>query len=117
MWRSPEHMIMDLVDKPEFMHKIISRLTDANLYMLDQLEEKGLLGDRQATIHCSGAFTDELPAPGFNPKKPRAKTFGHLEWHRSFRLFLLLCTRNLKLIMPKGGLKDLDSDIMDAVSH
>lgn len=79
MWRSPEHMIMDLVDKSEFMHKIISRLTDAYLYMLDQLEEKGLLGNRQATIHCSGAFTDEIPAPGYDPKKPRAKdlwTFG-----------------------------------------
>ncbi|MGQ9609608.1 MAG: hypothetical protein ACUVWN_09910 [bacterium] len=79
MWRSPDHMIMDLVDKPEFMHKIISRLTDASLFMLDQLEEKGLLGDRQTTIHCSGAFTDELPAPGFDPQKPRAKdlwTFG-----------------------------------------
>ncbi|MGB9596602.1 MAG: hypothetical protein ACPL7B_10015, partial [Candidatus Poribacteria bacterium] len=30
-------------------------------------------------VHCTGAFTDELPAPGFDPNKPRAKdnwTFG-----------------------------------------
>jgi hypothetical protein len=39
--------------------------------MLDQLEEKGLLGFGQSTIHCTGAFTDELPALGFDPQKPR----------------------------------------------
>jgi len=78
-WRSPDNMILDMIDRPDFMHKIISRLTDAHLCMLDQLEEKGLLGYGQETIHCTGAFTDELPAPGFDPKRPRAKdlwTFG-----------------------------------------
>lgn len=78
-WRSPDKMILDMVDRPEFMHKIISRLTDAYLYMLDQLEEMGLLGYGQETVHCTGAFTDELPAPEFDPNKPRAKdnwTFG-----------------------------------------
>lgn len=73
MWRSPNNMIMDMVDRPDFMHRIIGRLTDAHLSMLDQLEENGLLGYDQSTIHCSGAFTDELPAPGFDPQRPRAK--------------------------------------------
>ncbi len=72
-WRGPENMILDLVDRPSFMHKIIGRFTDAHLSMLDQLEEKGLLGFGQSTIHCTGAFTDELPAPGFDPQHPRAR--------------------------------------------
>jgi len=72
-WRGPENMILDLVDRPSFMHKIIGRFTDAHLSMLDQLEEKGLLGFRQSTIHCTGAFTDELPAPGFDHQHPRVK--------------------------------------------
>lgn len=72
-WRGPENMILDLVDRPSFMHKIIGRFTDAHLSMLDQLEEKGLLGFGQSTIHCTGAFTDELPAPGFDPQHPRVK--------------------------------------------
>lgn len=79
MWRSPQNMIIDLVDRPEFMHKIISRVTDAYLCMLDQLEQQGLLGYAQSIVHCTGAFTDELPAPGFDPQRPRAKdnwTFG-----------------------------------------
>lgn len=72
-WRGAENVLFDLADRPEFMHKIISRLTDAQLSMLDQFEEKGLLDCGQGTIHCSGAWTDELPASGFDPQYARAK--------------------------------------------
>jgi len=78
-WRGAQNVLFDLGDRPEFMHRIMSRLTDAYLAMLDQLEEQGLLGYGQATVHCSGAYTDELPAPGFDPRHPRARdlwTFG-----------------------------------------
>lgn len=72
-WRGAENVLFDLADRPEFTHKIISRLTDAYLSKLDQLEQKGLLGHSQATIHCTGTYTDELPASGFDPGHPRAK--------------------------------------------
>lgn len=72
-WKGVENALYDIIDRPEFIHKLMSRLTDAYLSMLDQLEEQGLLGYGQTTIHCTGAYTDELPAPGFNPEKPRAK--------------------------------------------
>jgi hypothetical protein len=71
-WRGAENLLLDLAERPEFMHQIVSRLTDAQLSMLDQLEEKRLLGSGQGAIHCSGAYTDELPAPGFNPRHVRA---------------------------------------------
>jgi hypothetical protein len=41
--------------------------------MLDQLEQQGLLCGPQSLIHCTGAYTDELPAPGYDPQKPRTK--------------------------------------------
>jgi hypothetical protein len=72
-WRGAENVLLDLADRPAFMHRLISRVTDAYLAMLDQLEEKGLLGSRQGTIHCTGAYTDELPAPGFDPRHSRAR--------------------------------------------
>jgi len=72
-WKGVENASYDIIDRPEFIHKLMSRLTEAYLSMLDQLEEQGLLGYGQTTIHCTGAYTDELPAPGFNPEKPRAK--------------------------------------------
>jgi hypothetical protein len=72
-WRSPEKMLLDLADRPEFMHQIMSRLTVAYLSLLDQLEAQGLLGGDQPTIHCTGAFSTELPAPEYDPLSPRAK--------------------------------------------
>jgi len=72
-WMGVEEAIYALVDKPDFMHRLLTRLTDGYLGMLDQLEEQGLLCGRQSLIHCAGAYTDELPAPNYNPQKPRAK--------------------------------------------
>jgi hypothetical protein len=72
-WRGSENVLYDLVDRPAHMHEIARRYTDACLGMLDQLEEKGLLGYGAPLVHCTGAWTDELPAPGFDPARPRAK--------------------------------------------
>lgn len=72
-WRGAQTVLFDLAARPEHMHAIASRYTDARLAMLDRLEERGLLGREQALIHCTGAWTDELPAPGYDPARPRAK--------------------------------------------
>jgi hypothetical protein len=72
-WRGPESLLWDLVDRPEFIHQIMARIIAAQTSLLDQLEKNGWLGHSQGTIHCTGAYTDELPAPGFNPEHPRAK--------------------------------------------
>jgi hypothetical protein len=72
-WMSVEGALYALVDNPEFMHRLMARLTAGNLHMLDQLETQGLLSEPQSLIHCTGAYTDELPAPGYNPAKPRTK--------------------------------------------
>ncbi|MCC7352107.1 MAG: hypothetical protein IT330_00015 [Anaerolineae bacterium] len=72
-WRGAQAVLLDLADRPAFMHRIMSRLTDAYLARLDDLEEKGLLGYGHGRVHCTGAYTDELPAPGYDPRRPRAK--------------------------------------------
>ncbi len=72
-WHGVHQSIIDLIDRPEFIHKLLSRVTKGYISMLEQLEEKGLLGYGQKNIHCSGAHTDELPAAGFDPEQPRAK--------------------------------------------
>lgn len=78
-WKGAEPLLYDMADRPEFVHRIVQRVTDGQLRMLDQLEEQGLLGSRMGWIHCTGAYTDELPGPGFDPARPRARdlwTFG-----------------------------------------
>jgi len=72
-WMGVENALYALIDRPEFMHKLVGRMTDGYLSMLDQLESQGLLCGQQSLIHCTGAYTDDLPAPGYNPEKPRTK--------------------------------------------
>lgn len=78
-WRGVETVLVDLVERPEFLHRLVSRLVDAYLVMLDSLQNNGLLGAGQQEIHCTGAWTDELPKPGHDPTRPRTHdlwTFG-----------------------------------------
>jgi hypothetical protein len=72
-WMGVENALYALMDKPDFMHRLLTRLTNGYLSMLDQLEEQGLLCEDQSLIHCTGAYTDELPAPGYDPQRPRTK--------------------------------------------
>jgi hypothetical protein len=72
-WMSVEGVCEALAERPEFMRELAGRMVKGYMSMLDQYEEQGLLPSRQSTIHCTGAWTDELPAPGFDPGKPRAK--------------------------------------------
>ncbi len=78
-WMGVENALYTLVDQPELMHGVVGRITAGYLAMLDQLEERGLLCGPQSLIHCTGAYTDELPAAGYDPAKPRTRdlwTFG-----------------------------------------
>ncbi len=72
-WMGVENALFALADQPELMHGLVGRMTEGYLAMLDQLEEQGLLCGQQSLIHCTGAYTDELPAPGYDPRKPRTR--------------------------------------------
>lgn len=71
--RGVEHPLYDMTDRPEFIHKMMRKFTDGLLGQLDCLQERGLLAAEQNYIHCTGAFTDELPAPGFDPEHVRPR--------------------------------------------
>jgi hypothetical protein len=72
-WMSVEDALYAIIDRPEYMLELGRRMVNGYLSMLDQLEEQGLLCHHQSLIHCTGAYTDELPAPGFDPARPRTK--------------------------------------------
>lgn len=78
-WRGPEAVYVDLAERPDHLHAIMKRTMDAAMEMLDGLEAGGFLDHPAPWVHCTGAFTDELPKEGFSPARPRAKdtwTFG-----------------------------------------
>ncbi|HOJ40141.1 MAG TPA: hypothetical protein PK644_06730, partial [bacterium] len=72
-WMGVEAALITMADRPDYMHRLLSRMTEGYLSLLDQLEDRGLLCQPQSLIHCTGAWTDEIPAPGYNPEKPRTK--------------------------------------------
>ena len=72
-WMGVQNVLFAMIDRPDFMREMGRRMVQGYLSMLDQLEEQGLLCSHQSLIHCTGAYTDELPAPGFDPQAPRTK--------------------------------------------
>ena len=72
-WMGVENALFAIIDRPDFIHRLLSRMTEGYLSILDQLEEQGLLCGEQSSIHCTGAYTDELPASNYDPQRPRTK--------------------------------------------
>jgi hypothetical protein len=70
MWMGIENVLIGFFDTPDMMHAIAEKMVKGYLSMLDQLEDQGLLCHHQSEIHCTGAWTDELPGKDFNPMEP-----------------------------------------------
>lgn len=66
-----QEVLLDLVMRPEYVHKVIGRLTDAYLCRLDQLESLRLLAsNNDNSYNTTGGYgyTDELPPADTDPK-------------------------------------------------
>jgi len=72
-WRGVEEPLYDMMERPEFIHKTMEILTNAMMVQLDHLEAENLLAPNQQYIHCTGAYTEQLPKEGFDPDHVRAK--------------------------------------------
>ena len=72
--RGLENIMLDMLDDPELIHKLMSILRDGTMEKLDYLENNGLLSLNTDTYVGSGGFgyTNELPAGGF--KKEHVRT-------------------------------------------
>jgi hypothetical protein len=74
--RGFEQALYDMYDNPGGLHRLMAFLRDENLARLDFLEENGLLSlNNGGDFVGTGGYgwADELPAPGFDGKKVRAR--------------------------------------------
>jgi len=56
-WMNADNVLMGLVDRPEFMHRLIARLCQAYLKGLDQFESQNLLASNHANVRIgSGGY-------------------------------------------------------------
>ncbi len=70
---SPERLLYDLIDRPEYVRELIGKFVEIEMGILDQFEEHGLLEPAPPEIHCTGGFCDELPSPNYDGMKATAK--------------------------------------------
>ena len=64
--RGVQNVCADLIDRPEFMHRTIDRMCRVYRSIFDQYAALDLLDVYPKYVHCTGAFTDELPKAGFD---------------------------------------------------
>jgi len=61
-YRGVENLLVDLSERPDFMHKLARRFMEIGQAQFKQLEEQGLLDPRPVLLHCTAACSRELPA-------------------------------------------------------
>ncbi|MGD8239335.1 MAG: hypothetical protein PVH68_12325 [Armatimonadota bacterium] len=80
-WRGIENVMVDMVDRPEWVHAVMERMTDGWLSRLDQLESQGLLSLNNGNQRVGSAafgYTDELPQEDFDGERVRTiDMWGH----------------------------------------
>ena len=60
--RGVEPILIDIYDRPEYLHKIISLFTRSKALEMDQMEKYGLYDPEAAQLHCTpGMFTHKEP--------------------------------------------------------
>lgn len=59
--RGVEPILIDMFDRPEFLHKIIGAYTEHQMSVMTQMEELGLLENELQELHCTPAYTNDLP--------------------------------------------------------
>ncbi len=68
-FRGVETLLIDLYDRPEFMHKIMQKLTDVKISELEQYETLGLFDNDPYVLHCTAARTSDLPEKNYSGGK------------------------------------------------
>jgi hypothetical protein len=71
--RPAEHILWDLADDPELIEATVKKFVQLTLSTVDQCEKLGLLDPALQYVHCTGAYTDDLPGDSFTGEKASAK--------------------------------------------
>ena len=72
-WRGAENVLYSLIDEPELLHKLMKKLVDIEMDLIDQMEAQNLLyAGPGAVCHCMETYLDEPYQPDFDPEHIRA---------------------------------------------
>lgn len=62
-FRGVTPLLMDLIERPEFTHDMVSKLTGIFWNRMEQYEQLGLFEAEPSNLHCTCAASDDLPMP------------------------------------------------------
>ena len=72
-WMGVENCYIELMDRPEMMHAIMERLTEATLDQIEQINRLGLYDVNTNMCHCSYTFSDTLPGVDCDRDNPTTR--------------------------------------------
>lgn len=75
-YRGVTNLLIDLAERPEFSHQIVSLLTEFEISRLEQMEELGLFDIDPLEIHCTCALNSDLPGDYDGGKVKRSQIWG-----------------------------------------
>lgn len=75
-YRGVTPLLMDLVERPEFSHKIVSKLTEIEISRSEQMEKLGLYELNPLDIHCTSALCSDLPGEFDGESVKRSQIWG-----------------------------------------
>ncbi len=73
-WAGLENLFLDIVDRPQWVHRALQRIIDGHMGVLRALEEANALGLNNAADYCGSGgvgYSDELPQPDFDGEHVR----------------------------------------------
>ena len=56
-----DHLLMGLIDRPDFMHELAKKLTDIFLSIVHQYDALNLFDTESLYVHCTAATTSDMP--------------------------------------------------------
>lgn len=59
-FRGVNNLLIDLIEKPEFSHQVVSKIYECEESRLEQMEEQGLLELNPYSLHCTTALCSDL---------------------------------------------------------
>lgn len=71
--RPAENILYGFADEPEFTAQIVQKFVDLTNSTIDQCERLGLLDPQMQYVHCTGAYTNDLPTDGMEDGKAKAR--------------------------------------------
>lgn len=70
MYRGVTNLLIDLMERPEFSHALVERLTSIKESEIRQYEELDLFDDDPDSLHCTPILTEDLPSKDGKEGKP-----------------------------------------------